>query len=692
MRKHKVENKVLDKVNSPEDIRKLNNDEKKVLCQELRDFIIKNVSKTGGHLASSLGDVELTVALHDVFDTPKDKIIWDVGHQTYAHKIITGRKNQFHTLRQLNGLSGFPKIDESEYDTFDTGHSSTSISAALGMARARDIHLENIKKKNMPFKEKLQEINDNTYSVIAVIGDGALTGGMAVEALNDAGASKTNLIVILNDNEMSIDKNTGGLARALTRMRTRKFYRNSSKKFKETMSKIPKFGNWILKIVHRAKYTIKSFFIPNLMFEDVGFTYLGPIDGNDLEKLEALLKNAKDFDGPVFIHCKTIKGKGYKPAEQNPDKFHSTGPFIIETGEPTKAKKSDYSKTFGKKLVQKAKTNSSIVAITAAMKDGTGLHEFAEKYPERFFDVEIAEQHAMTLAAGLAINGCIPVLALYSSFLQRAYDQLIHDVAMQDLHVVIGIDRSGIVGADGETHQGLLDLAFLNTIPNMTIMACKDFKELEKMLDFAIDEMNSPVAIRYPRGSESKVVFGNCKEIELGKAEIFDNSMYKKDDVTNIYLLGDVAEGFKSKELAMPPEIINKDFVIKIVGIGKMVTRAFEVAQMLYKRKGIEPIVINARFLKPFDEDIVLNYNENEEYIHQIIVSIEDGTLKGGLYTTIIQTINDNNVKNTQVLGFGYKDKFVKQGSVNEIEELNGLDTESIYKEIIEQIKKEESQ
>ena len=659
MRKHKVENKVLDKVNSPEDIRKLNNDEKKVLCQELRDFIIKNVSKTGGHLASSLGDVELTVALHDVFDTPKDKIIWDVGHQTYAHKIITGRKNQFHTLRQLNGLSGFPKIDESEYDTFDTGHSSTSISAALGMARARDIHLENIKKKNMPFKEKLQEINDNTYSVIAVIGDGALTGGMAVEALNDAGASKTNLIVILNDNEMSIDKNTGGLARALTRMRTRKFYRNSSKKFKETMSKIPKFGNWVLKIVHRAKYTIKSFFIPNLMFEDVGFTYLGPIDGNDLEKLEALLKNAKDFDGPVFIHCKTIKGKGYKPAEQNPDKFHSTGPFVIETGEPAKAKKSDYSKTFGKKLVQKAKTNSSIVAITAAMKDGTGLHEFAEKYPERFFDVEIAEQHAMTLAAGLAINGCIPVLALYSSFLQRAYDQLIHDVAMQNLHVVIGVDRSGIVGADGETHQGMLDMAFFRLVPNLVIMAPKNFREFEEMLDFA---------------------------------EIFDNNMYKKDDVTNIYLPGDVAEGFKSKELAMPPEIINKDFVIKIVGIGKMVTRAFEVAQMLYKRKGIEPIVINARFLKPFDEDIVLNYNENNEYIHQIIVSIEDGTLKGGLYTTIIQTINDNNVKNTQVLGFGYKDKFVKQGSVDEIEELNGLDTESIYKEIIEQIKKEESQ
>ena len=687
MRKHKIEYSILDKVNYPNDIRKLNIDEKKQLCDELRDFIIKNVSKTGGHLASSLGDVELTVAIHDVFNTPQDKVIWDVGHQTYAHKIITGRKDKFSTLRQLNGISGFPKIDESEYDNFDTGHSSTSVSAALGMARARDINLENIKKKNMPVKDKIKLINDNNYHVIAVIGDGALTGGMAIEAINDAGASDTNLIVILNDNEMSISKNSGGLARTLTQMRTRKFYRNSSKIFKETMSKIPKFGNWVLKIVHRVKYAIKSFFLPNYMFEDIGFTYLGPIDGNDLEKVEALLKNAKDFDGPVFIHCKTIKGKGYKPAEENPDKFHSTGPFNIETGESLKPKSADYSKVFGDKLVKKAKTNPKIVAITAAMKDGTGLHDFALKYPDRFFDVEIAEQHAMTLAAGLAINGCIPVVALYSSFLQRAYDQLVHDVCMQNLHVVIGVDRSGIVGADGETHQGLLDLAFLNTIPNMTIMAPKDFKELEKMLDFAIDEMKTPVAIRYPRGSESKVVFGNCKSIELGKAEIFDNNMYKKDDVTNIYLPGDIDDDYKGEQLEIQSQKINEDYVIKIIGIGKMVTRAFEVAQMLFKRNGIESTVINARFLKPFDEDIVIDYNDKEEFNKQFIFSIEDGTLNGGLYSTIVQTINDHDLKDTKVMGFGYKDKFVKQGSVEEIEKIYGLDTESIYREIIKRIK-----
>lgn len=629
-------NNILSKIDDTKDLRrlKLNIQEKKQLAQEIRDFILENVSKTGGHLASSLGVVELTIALHNIFNTPEDKIIWDVGHQTYAHKILTGRRENFNTLRQLNGIAGFPKSSESEYDVFNTGHSSTSISAALGMARARDIKKEN-------------------YKVVAVIGDGALTGGMALEALNDAGASNTDLIVILNDNEMSIEKNTGGLAMALTKMRTRKFYTNSNKTIKNAVGKIPKVGNSIIKFVRRVKYSIKQLVLPNMMFEDLGFKYLGPVDGNDIEKVEAILKKAKDLTGPILIHCKTVKGKGYEIAEKNPDKYHSISSFDITTGKTLKEKKKDYSKVFGDKLVELASENKNIVAITAAMAGGTGLNEFKEKYPDRFFDVEIAEQHALTMAAGMARAGSTPVVAIYSSFLQRAYDQVIHDICMQNLHVVICIDRAGIVGADGETHQGTLDMAFLRMIPNITIMAPKNFEELENMLEIAVNKMNSPVAIRYPRGGESKT-------------KLYDESI--KIDTKN-----DLIEIENGKS-----EIIRQGKDLTVVAIGKMVSRAVEVADML-KEKNICCEVINARFLKPLDKDTIINsINKTGK-----VVTIEDGTIKGGLYTEIIELLANSGISNIKIKGFGYEDKFIRHGTVEELEKINGLDAKSVSSEII---------
>ena len=616
---------MLEKINNVEDLRKLSLKEKEQLAEEIREYIINSVSKTGGHLASSLGVVELTIALHSVFNTPEDKIVWDVGHQTYAHKILTGRKEKFGTLRKLNGIAGFPKTSESEFECFNTGHSSTSISAALGMARARDI-----KKGN--------------YKVIAVIGDGALTGGMALEALNDAGASNTDLIVILNDNEMSIERNTGGLASALTKMRTRKFYTNSNRKIKNTVSKIPKIGNSIIKVVRRIKYSIKQLILPNMMFEDIGFKYLGPVDGNDLEKVEAILKKAKDLTGPILIHCKTLKGKGYKIAEENPDKYHSVSPFNVKTGEILVKKKKDYSEAFGESLINLAKENKKIVAITAAMAGGTGLSKFKIKYPNRFFDVEIAEQHALTMAAGMAKEGLVPVVSIYSSFYQRAYDQIIHDICMQNLHVVLCIDRAGAVGNDGETHQGLLDMAFLNIVPNVTIMAPKNFKELEDMLDFAINKMNSPVAIRYPRGSESNYAIESKNTIEYGKAEI-------------------LKEGND----------------LSIIAIGKMVSRAMEVADIL-NSKNISAQVINLKFLKPLDEKLL------EKSIRQTkkVITMEDASIKGGVYTSIVELIAKNNINDAKIRGFAYGDKFVQHGSVEELEKLNNLDINSIVEGVLE--------
>lgn len=609
---------ILNNITNPKDLKKLNYEDKKELAEEIRSYIIDVVSKNGGHLASNLGVVELTIALHSIFDTPKDKIIWDVGHQTYVHKILTGRKNQMKTLRRLDGISGFPKTTESEYDCFNTGHSSTSISAALGMARARDI------------------LNEN-YKVIAVIGDGALTGGMAEEALNDAGASKSNIIVVLNDNEMSISKNVGGISLLLGKMRTKNVYTKANEKVRIRMGNIPKVGNKIVKLTSRIKNSIKQIFISKMYFEDIGYTYLGPVDGNDIEAVEEILEQSKKCKGPVLVHVVTKKGKGYKLAEKNPSKFHGTAPFDKKTGEVLKAKSKDYSKVFGEKLVEIAKNDNRIVAITAAMADGTGLSEFKKKYPKRFFDVGIAEQHAIGMAAGMAKIGLIPVVPIYSSFYQRAYDQVIHDVCMQNLHVIMCADRAGIVGNDGETHQGLLDMASFSIVPNMTIMAPKDFKDLEQMIDFAVN-FNGPILIRYPRGGEGKVKFKCNEKIVLGESELLKEG----SDVT-------------------------------IIAIGKMVEKAVEVADE-FSKIGVNAEIINARFLKPFDENKIIESIEKTKNV----ITIEDGLIKGGLATTVNELIAKNGIIDVNIKNCGYDDEFVKQGSVQELEQINGLDCNSI--------------
>ena len=613
---------ILDKVNTPEDLRKLTLEEKEKLAEEIRKFILETVSKTGGHLASNLGVVELTIALHSIFNTPTDKLIWDVGHQSYVHKILTGRKDKMNTLRKLDGLSGFPKISESEYDVFETGHSSTSISAALGMARARDVLKEN-------------------YQVIAVIGDGALTGGMAEEALNDAGSSKSNIVVILNDNEMSISKNVGGISMFLSKLRSKKLYTASNKKIKEITLKIPYLGEKLVDLARRIKDMLKQFFLPNMYFEDIGFTYLGPVDGHNLEKLESLLQKAKELQGPVLVHVITKKGKGYKIAEDNPSKFHGISSFDIDTGEKVKKSEKDYSKVFGETLVKLAEKDEKIVTITAAMKDGTGLRDFAEKYPKRFFDVGIAEQHALCMAAGMARAGLKPVVAIYSSFLQRGYDQVIHDICMQELPVVIGIDRAGIVGNDGETHQGVFDLSFLSVVPNLTVLAPKDFNEFEKMLEFSIN-YSKPIAIRYPRGGESQYKFKKCEEIQLGKSEV-------------------IKEG--------------KD--ITILAIGKMVSRAMEALEEL-ENKEIDVEVINTRFLNPLDkEKIKDSINKTKK-----VLVIEDNVIEGGLGTKIEELIVEENLEGVKCTKVAYPVDFIKQGSVAEIEKRYGLDKKSIAKKI----------
>ena len=608
--------KILNNVNYPEDVRKLSLKEKEILAKELREKIINLVSKTGGHLASNLGVVELTIALHSVFNTPMDKIIWDVGHQTYVHKMLTGRKQKLESLRKLDGISGFPKTNESIYDNFNTGHSSTSISIGLGFARVRDIKKEN-------------------HKIVAVIGDGALTGGMALEALNDLGSSETDMLVVLNDNEMSISKNVGGISLMLSKIRTQNLYVNTNIKGKRKISKIPFVGKKIVKLVQKTKRSIKQFVIPKMYFEDIGFRYLGPVDGHNIEELENMMELARKQAGPILLHVITKKGKGYEHAEKNPDKFHGISKFDVETGEKIGKSKKDYSSVFGSKLCRIAENNSKVVAITAAMKDGTGLKEFAEKYPERFFDVGIAEQHAIGLAAGIAKAGMIPVVPIYSSFLQRAYDQMVHDVSIQNLPVVICADRAGIVGNDGETHQGLLDVAFTKTIPNFTIMAPKDFNELEEMLDFAV-ELQSPVLIRYPRGGE---------DIDFKVSDVIKNGRI---------------------------EVLNEGEDIAFIAIGKMVSRAKKIVDSLAEI-GVNAKLINARFLKPIDEEYLI---ENLENIKRII-TIEDCTVVGGLGEEI-EKIMFRNKLDIDVVKFAYPDTFVKQGDVTEIEERFGMDKDNI--------------
>ena len=619
---------MLEKIKSSEDVKKLSKQEKIELAEEIRKYILEVVSENGGHLASNLGVVELTIALHSVFDMSKDKIIWDVGHQSYIHKILTGRKEQLKTLRKLDGIAGFPKTNECEADCFNTGHSSTSISAALGMARARDIKKEN-------------------NSVIAVIGDGALTGGMAFEALNDAGCNKTKLTVILNDNEMSISKNTGGLSMMLSKIRTRKSYTKPNISAKKVILKIPVVGKPVVKIVQKFKGSIKQLVIPKMFLEDIGFRYLGPVDGHNEAELERMLNITKQLDGPVLLHVITKKGKGYKIAEENPDKFHATGPFEIGTGKSKKKKSKDYSKVLGDKLVELAQNDDKIVAITAAMKDGTGLTEFANKFPDRFFDVGIAEQHALCMAAGMAKEGMKPVVPIYSSFYQRGYDQVIHDIAIQKLPVVMCVDRAGIVGADGETHQGLLDMAFFRIVPNLTIMAPKDFVEFENMIEFAI-KLGKPVVIRYPRGGEDKYKFNKEEKIELGKAETLT---YGKNAT--------------------------------IIAIGKTVSKAVKIAEKLEKVE-----VINARFLKPLDVEKI---KESITKTKNVIV-IEDGTSVGGLTTAIKELIVDENLKNIKFKSFAYPDKFIEHGSVEELENRYKVDENTIKQYLELQIREKEGE
>ena len=604
---------ILEQINLPKDLKKLNLKEKEELCKEIRELIIDVTAKNGGHVASNLGVVELTVALHSVFNTPKDKIIWDVGHQCYVHKILTGRKKEFETIRQFGGLSGFPKICESEYDSFNTGHSSTSISVATGMARARDILKED-------------------YKVIAVIGDGSLTGGMALEALNDAGSSKTNVTVILNDNEMSISKNVGGIPLYLSKIRTKTGYTRSNRKIKEITNKIPVIGKPIVSFAHYTKQIIKRAVIHNMYFEDIGFTYLGPVDGHNVKKLEDILERSKKIKGPVLIHIITKKGKGYRLAEENPDKFHGISAYNKETGETKKS--NNYSKIFGNKLIELAQKDKKIVAVTAAMKDGTGLKEFAEKFPDRFFDVGIAEQHAVGLIAGMAKAGLKPVMPIYSSFLQRGYDQIIHDIALSNIPATICVDRAGVVGNDGETHQGIFDLSFLSSIPNVVIMAPKNFEELEKMLEFGVN-LNKPVFIRYPRGGEN-YQFEKTEKIEYGIAET-------------------IVEGTD----------------LSIIAIGNMVGRAKEIADLL-PEKSIE--IINTRFLKPLDEKTILKSIEKTKKA----ITIEDNVLKGGLGSAVIEAVNKSAIENIKVKTFGYDDIFVEHGTVKEIEDKYNLIKEKI--------------
>lgn len=614
--------RILDNITSPSGVKDLSNAELEVLASEVRDFLIDSVSKTGGHLASNLGVVELTISLFKSFDLEKDKIVWDVGHQSYIHKILTGRKDRFVDLRKYNGLSGFPKRCESKYDTFDTGHSSTSISAALGMARARDIK----KEKN---------------EVIAVIGDGALTGGMALEALNDVGFNKTKVIVILNDNQMSIADNVGGLSTHLNKLRMEPKYNRLKSNINETL-KSSKAGVKLAKVISRFKDSVKQFVVPSMLFEDMGLKYIGPIDGHDIETMNEVLEMAKEIEEPVIIHVVTSKGKGYELAEKNPNKYHGVSPFDLESGESNTSSKMNYSKAFGNAMLEIAKEDERVVAITAAMPDGTGLKEFSNIYKDRFFDVGIAEQHATTFAAGLAASNMKPVFAVYSTFLQRAFDQVIHDVCIQNMPVVFAIDRAGLVGEDGETHQGIFDISYLSQIPNITILAPKHTDEVKPMLKFALKQ-NGPVAIRYPRGGDSDIDIKSIKEINYGKWEK-----------------------------------INSGEKITIITSGKMLQHTLLAKELLLK-EGINPTIINATFIKPLDEEMLKEVASSDN----TVITIEDNVTSGGFGSYVLMKLYENGFKN-KFKAMGYENKFVHQGDVNLLYKENNLDPEGIAKAVIE--------
>lgn len=619
----------LQQIKSPDDIRQLKIPELKVLAQEIREELIQVVSENGGHLAPNLGVVELTLALHMVFHTPEDKIIWDVGHQSYVHKLLTGRYEQFHTVRTLNGLSGFPKRSESVHDAFGAGHSSTSISAAVGFAKARDLRGDN-------------------NNVIAVIGDGAMTGGMAFEALENAGQMGSNLIVILNDNEMSIDPNVGAMAEYLSRARSNPAYTKSKEDVEELLKKIPGIGDKMFKAADRLKDSLKYLLVPGVLFEEFGFKYYGPVNGHDLSALMAVLENVKGMDRPVLIHVETKKGKGYAPAEKNPDLFHGVSPFHIQTGElKKKSVLPSYTSVFGKTLTQLGAQDNRIVGITAAMGKGTGINIFQEQFPDRTIDVGIAEEHAVTMAAAMALDGYKPVVAIYSTFLQRAYDQVMHDVALQNAPVVFCLDRAGLVGDDGPTHHGIFDISYLRHIPNMVCMAPKDENELRHMLYSALS-YDCPVAVRYPRGEGLGVPMDEALQIlPLGKAEVLQ-------------------EGSR----------------ITLLALGSMVHIAQEAVARISEETGITPTVINARFAKPLDAETILRYAAQDT----LLVTLEEHAVTGGFGSAVLELFNQHGMDTRNVMTIGIADSFVQHGNTARLKEMQGLDTDSIVAKIKERL------
>lgn len=615
-----VRKKTLDEVTDPSLLRGISMSEMLSLADEIREALVASVAKTGGHLSSNLGVVELTLALHRVYCSPFDRLIWDVGHQTYVHKMLTGRAEQMHALRCAGGLSGFPKREESVHDAFNTGHSSTSVSAALGMARARDLLGQN-------------------HHVVAIIGDGALTGGMALEALNDAGMAKTDLLVVLNDNGMSIAKNVGALSRYLSLLRTRPLYYRTRELAERVTDKMPR-GQFIRRMLRRLKTTLKSILVPSLFFEDLGFRYFGPVDGHNIVDLVKLLEHARSMHGPVLLHVHTKKGKGYRHAENNPDLFHGMSPFEIETGSPIRCNTGTWSEWFGNALSELSDVLPELVAITAAMPDGTGLIPMQKKFPKRVFDVGIAEQHAVTLAAGLAVGAARPVVAIYSTFLQRAYDQVLHDVCLQNLPVVFAIDRAGAVGDDGETHQGIYDLSYLQSMPNMCIMAPATGPELVAMLTYALTEYEGPIAIRYPRGCADSFILPDVP-LHLGRAI----SLLDGADCT-------------------------------ILAVGPLVYAALEAAESLAK-EGIYCSLIHARFIKPFDHVLIKAMAEKTG----LLITVEDNILLGGFGATVAQWVENEGVSCT-VRNLAFPDEPITQDSRSSILSRYGLDAKGIANEV----------
>ena len=619
----------LQQIKSHDDIKTKNMSELKVLAQEIRETLIQVVSENGGHLAPNLGVVELTLALHMVFHTPEDKIIWDVGHQSYVHKLLTGRYEQFHTVRTLDGLSGFPKRSESEHDAFGAGHSSTSISAAVGFAKARDLR-------------------GGKNNVIAVIGDGAMTGGMAFEALENAGHMDSNIIVILNDNEMSIDPNVGALAEYLSRARSNPAYTKSKDDVEELLKKIPGIGDKMFKAADKLKDSLKYLLVPGVLFEEFGFKYYGPINGHDLPALMTVLENVKGINRPVLIHVETKKGKGYAPAEKNPDLFHGVSPFHIQTGElKKKSTVPTYTSVFGKTLAELGAQDDRIVGITAAMGKGTGINVFQEQFPARTIDVGIAEEHAVTMAAAMALDGYKPVVAIYSTFLQRAYDQVMHDVALQNAPVVFCLDRAGLVGDDGPTHHGIFDVSYLRHIPNMVCMAPKDENELRHMLNSALT-YNCPVAMRYPRGEGLGVPMDEALQVlPLGKAEVLQ-------------------EGDK----------------VTLLALGSMVHIAEQAAERLQAELGITPTVINARFAKPLDADTILQYAGQDT----LLVTLEEQAVTGGFGSAVLELYNQHGIDARNVLTIGIADSFVQHGNTARLKEMQRLDVDSVVAKVKERV------